>query len=124
MPPSELAPTFHGAPPPAFEATREAVEHGRAGRGRGESQWSQQRALVLVYTAQGMLRVRIAGLLGISSQRVTQLREEGCDAVLRGGMANLEAEAACADRWRRWCAAGDATACARVPQMPEPFAGC
>jgi hypothetical protein len=121
MPPSEPAPTFHVALPPAVKATHEAVEHGRAGRGRGESPWSQQRALVLVYTAQGMLRVRIAGLLGISTQRVTQLREEGCDAVLRGGMANLEAEAACADRWRRWCATGDADACARLRQIPEPF---
>jgi hypothetical protein len=122
MPPNEPTPTLHVALPPAVEATREAVECGRAERGRGDVSWSEQRALILVYTAQGMLRVRIAGQLGISSQRVTQLREEGCDAVLRGGMASLEAEAACADRWRRWCAMGDADACARVRHMPESFA--
>jgi len=121
MPPSAPGPTPEAPYPPADETIREAVERGRAGRGgRAGPAWSQLRALVLAYAAQGMLRARIGGILGLSTQRVTQLREEGCDAVLRGGLASPEAEAACADRWRRWCAAGDADACARVPRSLGP----
>jgi hypothetical protein len=106
--------------PPADAAILEAIERGRAGRGGRTGQaWSNLRALVLAYAAQGMLRARIGGMLGISTQRVTQLREEGCDAVLRGGMPSPRADAACADRWRRWCAGGDAEACARVERTPR-----
>jgi hypothetical protein len=118
MSPSEPDPTLEASRPPAYEAIRAAIERGRAGRGRAGPAWSDLRAQVLAYAAQGMLRARIGGLLGISTQRVTQLREEGCDAVLRGGAESTQAETVCADHWRRWCAAGDTDACARVRRSP------
>jgi hypothetical protein len=124
MPPRAPGPPPEAPLPPAYETLRAAIERGRAGRGgRAGPAWSRLRALVLAYAAQGMLRARIGGILGVSTQRVTQLREEGCDAVLRGGSESPQAEAACADRWRRWCAAGDAAACARLRRMAEPSAG-
>lgn len=97
----------------------EAVEAGRSGRGRnGAEEWSRIRALVLQELGRGLTRARVGGMLGLSSQRVTQLREEGCEAVLRGGADSVEAEQACASAWERWCMSrGDEAACKRVKQV-------
>jgi hypothetical protein len=110
----EQEPLREEAIPPTYAAMLEAIEEGRAGRGRSGRRWSELRALVLAATAQGQMRARIGGMLGLSSQRITQLREEGCDSVLRGGVESPEAARVCAARWRLWCARGDADACARV----------
>ena len=93
-----------------------AVEEGRHGRGRnGAEEWSRIRALVLGEFARGLTRARIGGTIGLSSQRVTQLREEGCEAVLRGGVASHEADRACIAVWSRWCQSrGDREACQRL----------
>lgn len=111
---SEPDPPSEEELPPTYATMLEAIEQGRAGRGRSGRRWSESRAFVLASAAQGQMRARIGGTLGLSSQRVTQLREEGCDAVLRGGAASAEAEQVCAPQWRRWCARGDADACART----------
>jgi hypothetical protein len=103
--------------PPGYAALVNAIDAGRTGRGRASGAWSPLRAFVLGFAAQGLLRVRIAGLLGISTQRITQLREEGCEAVLRGGLASPEADIACTAQWQRWCQRGDAAACARAQGM-------
>jgi hypothetical protein len=97
----------------------DAVEQGRHGRGRnGATEWSRVRALVLQELARGLTRARVGGMLGLSSQRVTQLREEGCEAALRGGMPSVEAEHACASTWERWCTSrGDDAACKRVRRL-------
>jgi len=97
----------------------EAVEEGRHGRGRnGAAEWSRIRALVQQELGRGLTRARVGGMLGLSSQRVTQLREEGCEAALRGGMASVEAEHACAQTWERWCVSrGDEPACRRIRHL-------
>ncbi len=97
----------------------DAVEQGRHGRGRnGAAEWSRIRALVLQELSRGLTRARVGGMLGLSSQRVTQLREEGCEAALRGGVPSLEAEQACASTWERWCTSrGDDAACQRVRRL-------
>jgi hypothetical protein len=94
----------------------EAVEQGRHGRGRhGATEWSRVRALVLQELGRGLTRARVGGMLGLSSQRVTQLREEGCEAALRGGAPSVEAEHACVQTWERWCLSrGDEAACQRI----------
>ena len=104
--------------PPGYEALVKAIEAGRAGRGHPGGGWAETRALVLGYMAQGMVRARIGGILGRSTPRITQLREEGCEAVLRGGEASPEADAACGELWRRWCKErADAAACGRVERI-------
>jgi hypothetical protein len=97
----------------------EAVEQGRHGRGRnGTEEWSRVRALVLQELGRGLTRARVGGMLGLSSQRVTQLREEGCEAVLRGGADSHDAEQACASTWERWCMSrGDEGACNRLKRV-------
>jgi hypothetical protein len=106
--------------PPGYAELVIAVEAGRAGRGRPGGGWAQMRALALGYMAQGMVRARIGGLLGRSTPRITQLREEGCEAVLLGGAASAEADAACGALWQRWCLErDDAAACARVARIPD-----
>jgi hypothetical protein len=101
---------------PSRVSILEAVEQGRAGRGRhGSQEWSRLRAEVLTHWGRGLTRARIGGMMGFSSQRVTQLREEACDAVLRGGADSDDACAACAATWRRWCEErGDREACGRL----------
>ena len=100
---------------------QDAIERGRAGRGKmGPDEWSRLRARVLLEIGHGLTRARIGGELGISSQRVTQLSEEACDAVLRSDPLALAAEQACAPTWERWCdSRGDELACARLrhPQI-------
>ena len=95
---------------------RDAIENGRAGRGRrGPETWVQVRARVLHELSHGLTRARIGGTLGISSQRVTQLAEEACDAILRSDAEVHDAEAACAPTWQRWCEGrGDELACQRL----------
>jgi hypothetical protein len=97
----------------------DAVEQGRHGRGRhGTAEWSRIRALVLQELGRGLTRARVGGMLGLSTQRVTQLREEGCEAALRGGVPSIEAEHACASTWERWCQSrGDEEACKRVRHL-------
>lgn len=97
----------------------DAVEQGRHGRGRnGAAEWSRVRAKVLQELGRGLTRARVGGMLGLSSQRVTQLREEGCEAVLRGGADSADAEQACAGAWERWCMArGDEAACKRLKRV-------
>lgn len=58
-------------------------------------EWSRIRAFVLQELARGLTPAQVGGMLGRSSQRVTQLREEGCEAALRWGVPSLEAEQAC-----------------------------
>lgn len=93
-----------------------AVEQGRHGRGRnGAAEWSRVRALVLQELGRGLTRARVGGMLGLSTQRVTQLREEGCEAALRGGLPSVTAEHACFSAWERWCTSrGDDMACKRI----------
>jgi hypothetical protein len=112
--------SLHG-PPPAYEALLEAVERGRAGRIESRArEWAHVRALVLALTFQGLSRVRIGGSLSLSTQRITQLREEACEAVLRGGAESLEADTVCAATWTRWCEVhGDADAFQRVQSIPS-----
>lgn len=95
---------------------QDAIEHGRAGRGsRGPETWVQARARVLNELSRGLTRARIGGTLGISSQRVTQLAEEACDAILRSDVDVQAADAACAATWQRWCdGRGDELACRRL----------
>jgi hypothetical protein len=97
----------------------EAVEQGRHGRGRhGGTEWSRIRAIVLQELGRGLTRARVGGMLGLSSQRVTQLREEGCEAALRGELPSVEAEHACAQTWERWCTSrGDEAACRRIRRL-------
>jgi hypothetical protein len=97
----------------------DAVEQGRHGRGRhGATEWSRVRALVLQELSRGLTRARVGGMLGLSSQRVTQLREEGCEAALRGGVSSVEAEQACFSTWERWCVSrGDEPACKRIRRL-------
>src|SRR5262245_34433940 len=101
---------------PSSVSILEAVEQGRAGRGRhGAQEWSRLRAQVLTYWSRGLTRARIGGMLGLSSQRVTQRREEACDAVLRGGAESQDAAAACEATWKRWCEErDDREACQRL----------
>jgi hypothetical protein len=106
--------------PPGYAALVRAVEAGRAGRGHPGKGWAETRALVLGYMAQGMVRARIGGILGRSTPRITQLREEGCEAVLHGAAESSEADAACRELWRRWCTdRADAAACARLARIAE-----
>lgn len=95
---------------------QEAIERGRGGRGsRGPQAWVQVRARVLDELSRGLTRARIGGDLGISSQRVTQLTEEACDAILRSDIDVPAADAACAPTWQHWCEGrGDAQACGRL----------
>jgi hypothetical protein len=95
---------------------QDAIELGRAGRGRGGPEaWIQVRAKVLQELSRGLTRARIGGYLGVSSQRVTQLTEEACDAVLRADADVPAAESACAPSWQRWCESrGDELACRRL----------
>lgn len=95
---------------------QDAIEHGRAGRGsRGPETWVQIRARVLNELNRGLTRARIGGTLGISSQRVTQLAEEACDAILRSDIDVQAADAACAPTWQRWCESrSDELACRRL----------
>ena len=94
----------------------DAIGRGRAGRGRsGPDEWNRVRAQVLQELSRGLTRARIGGSLGVSSQRVTQLAEEACDAVLRGDAQVHAAEEACAPTWQRWCESrGDDLACRRL----------
>lgn len=98
------------------ESVEEAIDRGRAGRGRATpDKWVRIRAQVLRELSRGLTRARIGGSLGVSSQRVTQLTEEACDAVLRGGMVVLTADEACDATWRRWCESrADRAACDRL----------
>jgi hypothetical protein len=119
---NELQPTWEESLPAGYEAIRTAIARGYAGQARHRSTWLHHCALVLAYTTQGLFRVTIAGRLGYSTQRITQLREEGCAAILRGAGEIPEAETVCADRWRRWCSErGDANACARVSRSAEAY---
>jgi hypothetical protein len=95
---------------------QEAIGRGRSGRGRsGPEEWVRVRAQVLQELSRGLTRARIGGTLGVSSQRVTQLAEEACDAVLRGEAEVHAADEACAPTWRRWCESrGDELACRRL----------
>lgn len=99
-----------------LDPLEEAIDRGRAGRGKnGPSEWNRLRARVLQQIIRGLTRARIGGELGISSQRVTQLTEEACDAVLRSEPSSIGAEQACAPTWERWCESrGDELACVRL----------
>ena len=101
---------------PEIFSIQDAIEHGRGGRGsRGPEAWAQVRARVLDELCRGLTRARIGGDLGISSQRVTQLTEEACDAILRSDIDVPAADAACAPTWQRWCEGrGDDQACRRL----------
>jgi hypothetical protein len=95
---------------------QDAIERGRAGGGRSTTEGGLRvRAQVLQELGRGLTRARIGGDLGVSSQRVTQLAEEACDAVLRGDANVHAAEDACAPTWQRWCESrGDELACQRL----------
>jgi hypothetical protein len=70
-----------------------------------------------------LTRARIGGDLGISSQRITQLAEEACDAILRSDLEVQAATAACAPTWQRWCEGrGDEEACRRL-RTADAFPG-
>lgn len=99
-----------------ISSVEDAIERGRSGRGRGGvAEWVRVRAQVLSEVAHGLSRARIGGILGVSSQRVTQLTEEACDAVLRGGAVVRMTEEVCAATWTRWCVTrGDDVACSRL----------
>ena len=94
----------------------DAIELGRGQRGRGGPEgWTRVRAQVLQEISRGLTRARIGGSLGVSSQRVTQLIEEACDAVLRGQAHVRAAEEACLPTWQRWCEGrSDELACKRL----------
>lgn len=98
---------------------QDAIERGRGSRGsRGPETWVQVRAQVLTELSRGLTRARIGGILGISSQRVTQLTEEACDAILRSDLEVPAADAACAPTWQRWCEGrGDDQACLRLRSL-------
>jgi hypothetical protein len=107
-----------------------AIERGRAGRGRsvglrsvldasaprtGAAAWARVRALVLTWVGEGYPRAVIGDELGVGTERVGQLRSEGCDAVLRGGGDSAEADVACAVVWQWWCEQrADQVACERL----------
>lgn len=107
-----------------------AIERGRAGRGRsvglrsvldastprpGAATWARVRALVLTWVGEGHPRAVIGDELGVGTERVGQLRSEGCDAVLRGGGDSPEADVACAVVWQWWCEQrADQVACERL----------
>lgn len=99
----------------------DAIDQGRAGRGRETpDKWVRIRAQVLRELSQGLTRARVGGSMGVSSQRVTQLAEEACDAVLRSGMSARVADEACSATWMRWCEnRGDSLACERL-RAPGP----
>lgn len=101
---------------PETLSIQDAIEHGRGSRGsHGPEAWVQVRARVLGELSRGLTRARIGGSLGISSQRVTQLTEEACDAILRSDLHVQAADAACAPTWQRWCEGrGDEQACRRL----------
>lgn len=101
---------------PEALSIQDAIERGRGSRGsRGPEKWVQVRAQVLDELSRGLTRARIGGILGISSQRVTQLTEEACDAILRSDLDVPSADAACAATWQRWCEGrGDNQACLRL----------
>lgn len=93
----------------------DAIEQGRGERGRTNPRaWSRQRAQLLTLAHQGMMRIRIAGEVGLSQGQVGALCEEACDAVLRGGAISEAADGVCAARWQGWCQTGDPDACARL----------
>ena len=101
---------------PETFSIQDAIERGRGSRGsRGPETWVQVRARILGELSRGLTRARIGGDLGISSQRVTQLTEEACDAILRSDLDVPAADAVCAPTWQRWCEGrGDAQACGRL----------
>ena len=93
----------------------DAIEQGRGDRGKTNPRaWSRQRAQVLTAVHRGLTSSRIGGDLGTSQRTVILLFAEGCEAVLRGGAVSDPAEGVCADKWRRWCTAGDTEACNRL----------
>ena len=79
----------------------DAIEQGRGQRGRRAPQtWSRHRAQLLTAAHQGMARVRIAGVFGLSQKQVSRLVSDACDAVVRGGAVSAAADTVCAARWR------------------------
>ncbi len=107
-------------------AILDAIERGRAGRGRrtgmlfdyrgtSSPSWSRFRALVLTLVAEGLSRRAVGEELGLSTKRVGHLLSEGCDAVLRSGAASAEATVACTGVWAWWCEQrADRSACERL----------
>jgi hypothetical protein len=70
---------------------------------------------MLTLAARGLPLSRIGGELGMSLSEVNRLVAEGCEAVLRGGLASPDAERVCGRRWRGWCRRrGDTDACTRL----------
>jgi hypothetical protein len=102
-------------PLPAIVA---AIARGRGRRGwKDPATWVRFRAQLLSALALGHPLVWLAGMPDLPADEVTRLTGEACDAVLRGGSDSPEADAACADTWRRWCRYQHPAACARVRRL-------
>jgi hypothetical protein len=95
-----------------------AIARGRGRRGwKDPAAWIRFRAQLLSALALGHPLVWLKGVRDLPADEVTRLTGEACDAVLRGGGGSPEADAACADTWRRWCRYSHPVACARVRRL-------
>jgi hypothetical protein len=99
---------------------RVAIARGRGRRGwKDPAAWVRFRAQLLSALALGHPLVWLEEVRELPAGEITRLTGEACDAVLRGGGESSEADAACADTWRRWCRYHHPAACARV-RRAEP----
>ena len=95
-----------------------AIASGRGRRGwKDPSPWIRHRAQLLTALYDGISRAQLVTDLGVDSKDLERLIAESCDAVLRGGVDSPEADAVCAETWRRWCGPGNPEACRRLRQQ-------
>jgi hypothetical protein len=100
-----------------------AIARGRGRRGwKDPAAWIRLHAQLLTFLSLGQPLVWLDGMRERSAEEQTRLIGEACDAVLRGDLPSHEADAACAETWRRWCGLRDVAACKRVRRMHEQAA--
>jgi hypothetical protein len=94
-----------------------AVAYGRGRRGwKDPRTWIRHRAQLLTALYAGIGRDQIVADLGVDPRDLDRLIAESCDAVLRGRVESCEADAVCAETWKRWCGPGNPEACRRLQQ--------
>ena len=92
-----------------------AVAYGRGRRGwKDPKSWIRHRAQLLTALHAGIRRDQIVADLSVDPQDLNRLIAESCDAVLRGRVESREADAVCAETWKRWCGPGNPEACRRL----------